>query len=114
MSFSKRIRTALAAAGDKVTLDLGPLSRFPRAGVVEVYAAEDGTNEVEISGFSGTDQFMAKSEVATERVAGTGPIVPENKVGQGRGNAGDPIIIEVENISSPTAAAVVTTLVVVR
>lgn len=94
MSFTRSFRQDIVA-NTEVTLDMGPLSRMPVAGRLQVYAVmETAVGTLEMTVLLGTDIILDASPLniaaAADRV-----VIPDDLVADGRGRLNDPITIRV-------------------
>ncbi len=101
MPFTRKLQQAMLANQTGVEPSLGPLSRFPAAGQLDVYAAASIASVVEITVLVGTDIVADRALVNINEIAGRLKI-PDDLVASGRGNPNDPITIRLDNTAGGT------------
>ncbi len=103
MPFTHRFRDSIAANATQ-TIDLGPLSRMPAAGQLEVFANCPTDGAIRMTVLLGTD--IVEDRGFLNVAATTGRVqVPEDIAAQGFGASNDPITIRLENTSGAAVIA---------
>ncbi len=101
MSFTRSFRQDIVA-NTEVTLDMGPLSRMPVAGRLQVYATQESaatsaTGQLRMTVLLGTDIILDDSPLNVASVLDR-VVIPDDLVADGIGRANDPITIRVAEV----------------
>ncbi len=98
MPFTDKQRVVLVA-NLTTTLDLGPLSRFPAAGQLDVYANTSIAAEASLDVLIGT-ALVCQNAIINNDVTADVLDLQVDLMASGRGNANDPITIRINNLAA--------------
>ncbi len=113
MSFVRKLRTTIAA-DSTVDLDMGPLSRMPVAGRLQMWAAQNtvANTAVSVTVLLGTDIISDGARVNINDATRVDSVAQDRDlVADGRGRLNDPITIRAANVGA--GAAILNSLIAV-